>query len=90
MRKIFRKISIDRYYYNGYLEQLKEEEKDTSPVGFFKGCPHFFDNTCSSNNWGCDSPCHKCFKEGKYNPQNAEKRNKEVGLFVNIKDEKCR
>ena len=90
MRK-FERISRKNIFGHESFDEINQ--KLPSFLIFFKKCPHFFDNTCSSINWGCDSPCHKCFKDGKYNPKNAENieiKNKEVSLFVNVKDEKCR
>lgn len=45
--------------------------KDARLKFFFK-CPHFLSNECRSFNWSSKSPCNKCFKEGIYNPLNAE------------------
>ncbi len=65
--KIFRNNIIDE-------RTMKDYEDGCSPeLKFFKKCKYFFGfNTCKSTNWNSSSPCYKCFKEGKYNPQNAD------------------
>lgn len=66
-----------------------KDDDDPSELRFFRRCPYFQKNGCNSSNWGLKSPCYKCFKEKKYNPENA-KTNSSVDLFLTIKDEKCR
>ena len=61
---------------------------------FFYNCPYFRETDsfgiekrqcCNSINWGPNSPCHQCFNEKKYNPQNAK-----IEDIYEIKDRKCR
>ncbi len=59
-----------------YISKLRFQDTPIQPfepkeVVFFKKCPYFTNSQCQSISWGPGSPCWKCFKEGKYNPQNA-------------------
>ena len=73
------------------LKQEKEErgiEHDTPELRFFRNCPYFLTGKCSSINWGPESPCQKCFKEGSYNLNNSPKDVETI--LLKMKDEKCR
>ncbi|MCR5506564.1 MAG: hypothetical protein K6F04_01810 [bacterium] len=68
---------------------IRNNEKkyvDTPELKFFRGCPYFLSGKCASSNWGPESPCNKCLKEGQYNTKNAN----EVKVFVSLEGQKCR
>ncbi|MBR1544757.1 MAG: hypothetical protein IJ638_02335 [Alphaproteobacteria bacterium] len=78
--------------YNTYIAilntpKVKRKHYDAPDLEFLRACKHFLDGSCQSTNWGPDSPCWKCLKQGKYDPKNADKN---INAIISVESQKCR